>query len=83
MSAVKAVHDYMAGLEPEPGEGREELARRMFYIQMEIYSAHAMTTLYQDGDYERLSDKDQAAWLRSADRKLKERKSDDVHSSEE
>ena len=44
----------------------------MFYLQMEIYSAHAMTTLYRDGDFELLSNRLIKSWLKKADEKLKE-----------
>ena len=70
MSAVETVARNMERLVPKPGENREDLARRMFYLQMEIYSAHAMTTLYQDGDFENLTKQTQESWLKSADRKL-------------
>lgn len=71
MSAVEAVRNSMKGLTPESGEDRENLARRMFYFQMEIYSAHAMTTLYSAGDFECLTAKVQRGWLVAADKKLK------------
>lgn len=70
MSAVEAVHHSMERVVPEPGEDREDLARRMFYLQMEIYSAHAMTTLYGPNDFEFLADDVRASWLKKADRKL-------------
>ena len=70
MSAIETVRDNMKRLVPEPGEDRVALARRMFYLQMEIYSAHAMTTLYREGDFEHLTPKDRKRWLESADRKL-------------
>ena len=71
MSAVETVAQNIEALIPEPEEDRESLARRMFYLQMEIYSAHAMTTLYSDDDFEFLSDKNRRSWLRRADEKLK------------
>ena len=70
MSAVKSVHDNMERLIPNPGEDREDLARRMFYLQMEIYSAHAGVDLFNLGDFELLTDDNQRNWLESADRKL-------------
>ena len=73
MSAVETVRHNMESLIPEPGEDREDLARRMFYLQMEIYSAHAMTTLYREGDFERLTDEIQVSWLKKADKKLEEK----------
>ena len=70
MSAAETVRDNMERLVPESGEDREDLARRMFYLQMEIYSAHAMTTLYSAGDFESLAPKTQKGWLKHADQKL-------------
>ena len=48
MSAVETVRDDMERRVPEPGEDREDLARRMFYLQMEIYSAQK-TRVRSDG----------------------------------
>lgn len=70
MSATDAVHEFMAALEVEEGTTVEELAEQMFYWQMEIYSSHAGSDLYSDGDYERLSDKNRASWLGVARKKL-------------
>lgn len=73
MSAVESVRNNMERLVPEPGEDQGSLARRMFYLQMEIYSAHAMTNLYKEGDFELLPVENQRGWLESAARKLKKR----------
>ncbi len=71
MSAVETVRKNMKQLIPEPGESRDDLAQRMFYLQMEIYSAHAGRDLYEVGDYKSLSYKVKKSWLKLADRKLK------------
>lgn len=70
MSAVATVAACMERLEADPGENREDLARRMFYLQMEIYSAHAGIDLYAPGDFENLTSGDRDGWLAQADRKL-------------
>lgn len=72
MSAVETVAENMKALVPEQDEDREDFARRMFYLQMEIYSAHAGTTLYRDGDFEWLPVKVRKSWLAKADKKLTE-----------
>ena len=70
MSAVEAVHKFMVALEVEDGTTVEQLAEQMFYWQMEIYSTHAGSDLYSDGDYDRLSAEDRAGWFRIAQKKL-------------
>lgn len=70
MSAVEAVDKFMRELVVEDGVTAEELAPRMFYWQMEIYSAHAGGDLYKDGDFEELSAEDRAGWVAIAQKKL-------------
>lgn len=70
MSATAAVRSEMEALEVEPGITQEQLAEQMFYLQMEVYSAHAGRDLYQFGDFERLSEKYKESWYASAKRKI-------------
>ena len=71
MSATKAVADAMDRLTPEPGESVENLAERMFCLQMEIYSALAGMTLCGPGDWETISEEDREAWFQVARGKIK------------
>ena len=69
MSATSEVAYHLSQIARTEGETDEKLARRMFYLQMEIYSANAATTLYQEGDFELLPDEVQKQWLEKAHQK--------------
>lgn len=60
--AGAAVAAAFAKVTREPEETDEQLARRMFYLQMEIYSAHAGRDLYREGDFELLPDLAKQSW---------------------
>ena len=68
MSATDTVIDYLNDMVPRLNEGRELFARRLFYMQMEIYSTEAMTTLFSPGDFELLDDSLKQEWLTIADK---------------
>lgn len=66
MSSVADVAHQMSQVHREENESDESLARRMFYLQMEVYSANAGVMLYGSGDFERLSKEMQNSWLSAA-----------------
>ncbi len=74
MSAVETVRKNRESLVPEPGIDRETLARQLFYMQMEIYSAHAGRDLYDHDSYEYLPEENKKGFLEMADDKLAEQK---------
>ena len=69
MSAVEALKYALERIKPTHGESREVLARRLFNIQMEVYSSHAGRDL--DGEFNFLTEKQQNSWFKLADEKLR------------
>lgn len=67
MSATQAVRHAVEAMGLVAGETLEDLARRLFYLQDEIYSAHMGSDL--NGDFDRLDKPTRQAWLRAAERK--------------
>lgn len=63
MSASKDVDYQLNKLRQRLGETVEQLAARGFYLQMEIYSANAMTDLVSEGDWDLLDDENRQSWL--------------------
>jgi len=47
MGAVAHARDVLSGMERDPGESDEDFAIRRYNMQMEIYSAYAMTDLWR------------------------------------
>ncbi len=55
-------------IKPMEDETLEGLAARLFYMQMEVYSAHAGHDIYKD--FDRLDDATRQGWLAAARRKM-------------
>jgi len=66
MGATDDVKYQLSQARREPGETDEKLARRLFYLQMEVYSANAGRDLYEGGDFERLDPQVQEQWIEKA-----------------
>jgi len=65
-SATDDVKYQLSQVKREPKETDEDLARRLFYLQIEIHSANVGHDLYQGGDFERLDPEIQTGWMERA-----------------
>lgn len=70
MTATDDVDYQMKKLIVLPKETVEDLAERMFYLQMEVYSANAGRTLYRLGEFNSLSKETRKGWFGIAKRKI-------------
>lgn len=65
MSATETVRECLNKMVPGKGERIADFARRMYYMQMEIYSSYAGRDL--DTPFEHLPTDVQAGWINSAE----------------
>ena len=67
MSATKDVEYQWSKIRPHKDESDEQLARRLFAVQMEVYSANAGRDLVDDSlNFDALDEKTKQQWLESA-----------------
>lgn len=66
MSATKDIKHQFSQVKRKEGETDEQLARRLFYLQAEVYSANAARTLFDEDAFEKLGSEIQNQWLELA-----------------